>query len=331
MKNIAIVSLNGDDNSGGVERVVFYLKKILREQYSVFIMSRNGRSRKFDKIFYPLLFSIKLFFIKDSITISNSWQSFLFPVDFSIHHGTTAGYLKVVQAKSIGASYIAWMEKISARQAKTVIAVSKNCKRELEEIYKIDPKKIIVVNNFVDEKLFFPEERPDHDNIRILFSGRLEDRKGLPQLLNLASYVESISGFEIILAINSKINCELFSNFKKTSIYYNLDIPAMRKFYSSGDIFYFPTNYEGFSMATLEALSSGIPVIGTKFAIPEELDHYDFVGIFEDGDLRSLISEIQKMTQKNKSRRHEIHKIITRDFGCEQYKNKLLSIFTNTK
>jgi glycosyltransferase involved in cell wall biosynthesis len=220
------------------------------------------------------------------------------------------------------------MEKISARRAKTVIAVSENCKEELEELYKIDARKIVVLNNFVDEKLFFPKNDENHKTTRILFSGRLEERKGLSKLLKLAQFLESKPGHELLIAVNSKSNGELFSKFRNTHVYYGLDIPGMRKFYSSGDIFYFPTRYEGFSMATLEALASGIPVIGTNFAIPEELRSYDFVKIFETGDLNLLMKEIDVLVRKNKSRRHEIFKTITRDFGYEQYRDKLFSLIT---
>jgi glycosyltransferase involved in cell wall biosynthesis len=325
-KKITIVSLNGDDNSGGVERVVYYLKNILVERFSVSILKRKGRLQKIDKIFFPLLFSLKLLFYKKTITISNSWQSFLFPVDFSIHHGTTAGYIQAAKKKSFGSSYIAFMEKISARRAKTVIAVSENCKKELESLYKIDPKKIVVLNNFVDEKLFFSEVRDDYKTTRILFSGRLEERKGLSKLLELALFLESRPEYELIMAVNSRANSELFEKFNNTHIYCGLDIPGMRKFYSSGDIFYFPTQYEGFSMSTLEALASGIPVIGTRFAIPEEVRRCEFVKIFEDGNLDILLEKITELVQNNKTRRHEISAATAHNFGYEQYKNRLFSL-----
>jgi glycosyltransferase involved in cell wall biosynthesis len=247
-------------------------------------------------------------------------------VNFSIHHGTTAGYMKAVQKRSIGSSCISFMEKVSARRAKTIIAVSENCKKELEELYKINSKKIVVLDNFVDEKLFFPEEAESRKTTRILFSGRLEERKGLSKLLELAFFLESKPDYELLIAVNSKNNGELFSKFKNTHIFYGLDIPGMRKFYSAGDIFYFPTQYEGFSMATLEALASGIPVIGTEFAIPEELRRYDFVRIFATDDLGLLLKEINGLVQKNKSRRQKIANTVIRDFGYEQYKAKLLSL-----
>jgi len=325
-KNITIISLNGDDNSGGVERVVFYLKNILSQKYNVNIIKKNGKPGKFDKLIFPLIFSLKLLFKKNTITISNSWQSFLYPVDFSIHHGTTAGYLLNTGTKSGKSSFISWMEKISAKRAKKVIAVSENCKQELIDIYNIPCDKIIVLNNFVDENLFYPENTSLNNKINILFSGRLEERKGLSSLLEFAAFIENSDKYQLKIAVNSNQNCNLFSDFKNTIIEKNLDINGMRSFYNSGDVFYFPTKYEGFSMATLEALSCGIPVVGTGFAIPQEIRHYDFVSIVESNDLNYILSMINNIYNRQKNNKSEIHNKIKNDFGYMQYNQKLFSI-----
>ncbi|MDR1420831.1 MAG: glycosyltransferase family 4 protein [Treponema sp.] len=327
MKNIIIVSINGDDNSGGVERVVYYLNKILSAYCSVSIMRRRGKPGKFDKIIYPVYFSLKLFFTgKNTVVISNSWQSYLFPADFSIHHGTTAGYLEHSGIRSMKSAFVAWMEKKSAANAKKIIAVGDNCGRELEKYYSADPRKIIVLNNFVDENLFYPEKSEPRDVIRILFSGRLEERKGLSKILSLAQTLQDTEGLELCMALNSSMNCDKFDGLKNVRIHKNLDINAMRGFYSQGDILYFPSVYEGFSMATLEALSSGIPVIGSSFAVPLELRKYDFAQVFEDDSGSLLIENIKRLCEKTRNRRGEIHAIIAKDFGCAQYAEKLLSI-----
>jgi glycosyltransferase involved in cell wall biosynthesis len=325
-QKILIVSINGDDNSGGVERVVFYLNDILSKKYSVELLSRKGRPHKFDKIVYPLLFSFILLFKKNIIIISNSWQSFLFPVDFSFHHGTTAGFLRKTGRKSIGSSLLAWMEKISAKKARMNIAVSENCRDELIHIYGINPGKIIVLNNFVNEYAFYPEPADAHNTIRILFSGRLEYRKGIDKLLGLAKHIQDIPGFELCFALNSPLNRGLFEGLKGVTLRTNLTIEEMRRFYASGDVLYFPSRYEGFSMATLEALSSGLPVIGSEFAVPVEIRRYDFVRIFEGDDFPSFLDTVRTLHDENRRRRREIHEIIARDFGREQYKDTLFSI-----
>ena len=326
IKNIILVSLNGDDNSGGVERVVYYLKAILSEKYSVSMLQRKGNPGKLDKLIYPLFFSLRLLFKKKSIVISNSWQSFLYPVDFSIHHGTTAGYMRHAGIKSKKSALLAWMEKISARRAKTVIAVSENCKRELIELYGIASEKIIVLNNLVDERLFYPQAAGRNEKTTILFSGRLEERKGLAALLQLAQAIESTDTYQLKIAANSGDNAALFGSFKNTAILSGLDINAMREFYHSGDVFYFPTKYEGFSMATLEALACGAPVLGTGFAIPEEIRHYDFVRIEESAGVEKTLAAVAEMKRRFENKRPEIHQTIARDFGYEQYKAKLFQI-----
>jgi len=326
MENIILVSLNGDDNSGGVERVTYYLKAILSEKYGVSILKRSAKSGKFDKLIYPLLFSLRLLFKKDSIVISNSWQSFLYPVDFSIHHGTTAGYTRHTGVKSKKSALLALMEKISARRAKTVVAVSENCRRELIELYGIAPEKIIVLNNLVDERLFYPQAAEKDEKITILFSGRLEERKGLSALLELARAIESSDRYRLKIAANSGDNAALFANLKNTVISSNLDINAMREFYNSGDVFYFPTKYEGFSMATLESLACGVPVLGTGFAIPEEIRHYNFVRVEEAAGVEKTLAAVEEMKRKFNHMRPEIHQTIARDFGYRQYRKKLLKL-----
>jgi glycosyltransferase involved in cell wall biosynthesis len=326
MNKITLVSLNGDDNSGGVERVVYYLKKILSEKFSVSILQRKIKLGPFDKLIYPLLFSLRLLFEKKTFVISNSWQSFLFPADLSIHHGTTAGYMRHADVRSRKSALLAWMEKMSACKAKTVIAVSTNCKQELETLYGISPEKIIVLNNFVDEHLFYPMETQRTDRIIILFSGRLEERKGLSALLELAKAIESSDQYQLKIAVNSGDNCRLFENFKKTVISTHLDINAMREFYNSGDVFYFPTKYEGFSMATMEALACGIPVIGSGFAIPQELRHFEFVCVEESADVKAVLVRINNMHHTFINSRMEIHRRTIKDFGYEQYSQKLLRI-----
>jgi glycosyltransferase involved in cell wall biosynthesis len=326
MNKITLVSLNGDDNSGGVERVVYYLKKILTEKYNVSILRRKIKLGAFDKLIYPLLFSLRLLFKKDTFVISNSWQSFLFPADLSIHHGTTAGYMRHAGVRSRKSALLAWMEKISARRAKTVVAVSANCKQELETLYGISPEKIIVLNNFVDEHLFYPVEFSPNDKIKILFSGRIEERKGLSALLELAKAIESGDQFQLNIAVNSRDNCHLFEGFKNTVISTHLDINAMREFYNSGDVFYFPTRYEGFSMATMEALACGVPVVGSSFAIPRELRHFEFVCVEESADVSDVLAKIEEMKRRFGISRQKIHQHIINDFGYDQYARKLLHI-----
>jgi len=160
--------------------------------------------------------------------------------------------------------------------------------------------------------------------ITILFSGRLSWRKGVDRVRALADYLETVGDASLNIACNNGNGRSYFQERAKTEIQTGLSLDDMPAFYRSGDVLYFPTRYEGFSMATLEALACGIPVAGSRFAIPEEIRHYDFVEILEDAPPDKTLKHLRALAEKNRERRAEIHAIITRDFGRAQYEEKLL-------
>jgi glycosyltransferase involved in cell wall biosynthesis len=330
-QKIVIVSMHGTKNMGGVERVCYYLNEILSKHFETEIIAKvNINFGKFDIVIQSMVMSIRLLFIRNKIVFSNSWMSFLYPVDFSIQHGTTGGcQLRVPEvAKSPGAHIMRLFEKISCKTARNVVAVGKNAALELEELYHVRPSKIKILTNFVDEKIFYPitNQRENENHITILFSGRLEKRKGLDALKKLSNYIEKDKKYNLLIACNDKQGVELFLKNIRTRIFVGLHANEMNEFYNSGDILFFPTKYEGFSMATLEALSCGIPVIGTEYAIPSELRNFDFTKICDTTNIDSLIYEINKITVKYRERKKEIHEIIKYGFGFKQYKKKLLQL-----
>ena len=329
MKTIIIASLNGIENAGGLERVTYYIYEMLRADFRVKIIKRLPVSfGKLDFILQSLILSIRLFFIPNKIVISNSWHSFLFPADLSIHHGTMQGVQIFTQSHSRKSGLIAKMEALSAKTAKKILAVSQNCKRELARYYFVNPDKIAVLNNFVDESIFYPKQsnQAKTARTRILFAGSLCKRKGLPHLIELAKRIENEQDFELIIASNDKPEAENFSGLAKTRVISGLNLNDMPAFYNSGDILFFPTHYEGFSMSTLEALACGIPVVGTSFAIPEELQDYAFCKDITESlsDMDNVLKQIKSLSDKYTSQRQLIHDTVVGRFGKDQYRQTLL-------
>lgn len=335
---IVIVSQLGTSNAGGVERVSYYLKEILeKNSYDVELLTRGKLSfGNLSNIIWPILLSLKLHFINNTIVIGNSWHCFLYPADLSIHHGTTAGVLAHSQAGR-AAKFIAFMERISAEKAKKVLAVSWNCRNELIEYYKINPDKIEVLNNFVDETIFYPSQKlevtsnnnSEKQTISVLFSGALTERKGLKKLIEFSDYIETQNlpyNIELKLASNSKEAFHHFENKTHTKILSGMGIAEMPDFYRNGSLLIFPTLYEGFSMATLEALASGLPVLGTDFAVTKELESFDFCMKDDFSNIANTVKNCISLYEKYSSRKEEIASAITKDFGKSAYEKKLLSL-----
>lgn len=330
-------------NAGGVEKVSYYLKEILKEKYKVEILQKGKISfGKLNNLIHPILLSLRLCFKKNAFVIGNSWHCFLYPADISVHHGTSAGIMKCTGEGGMSLKLTAWMEKVSAKRAKQVLAVSENCKRELVELYGIPVKKIFVLNNFVQDEVFVPGEKKvsaQEDGkkvINVCFSGALCYKKGIDKLQAFSDYIESWSNPEYVIklniATNYEKNAEGFFCKKNTSVRTGLVSSQMPDFYRANDIMYFPTRYEGFSMAALEALSCGLPLVGSSFAVGPELEDYSFCYLINEQttseELTNIIIDLYQkyFSEGDKSKIHETIKI---NFGTEQYKAKLYTFIEN--
>ncbi|SFI95739.1 Glycosyl transferases group 1 [Treponema bryantii] len=333
-KKIILVSLNGIGNKGGVERVSWYLNEILTDHFDNVQVLTRGKLMpgKIGNLIWPVLLSLKLCFIRNKIVIANSWHCFLYPAELSIHHGTMAG-AKLHTTVGGAAGITAFMEKVSARKAKKILAVSINCKNELESYYKINPNKIEVLNNFVNEEVFFPKEESnagseDNKIINVLFSGSLDERKGLPKLIEFSKYIEDFKGpyqIKFTIASNTKDAYHFFEGLNNTKIVSGLGVEQMPDFYRAGDVLIFPTNYEGFSMSTMEALASGLSVIGTDFAIPDEIKDFAFCLRHDFSDISKTVEEIIRLYKTWHTQKAEIASKTIQNFGKKQYEEKFIN------
>lgn len=331
-KTICIASIHGLDNKGGLERVCQYLYEILSKKYKVKVIRGTKKPFKHGNwLLQSLIISLKLFFIPHKIVIGNSWHSFLYPCHLSIHHGTMYGNNLYIfnGANDLYRIRIAKMEQISGFTAKKVLPVGENVKTQLLKFYHIPENKIFVLNNFVNDSLYIPKDiYYKNGKIKILFVGRLNIGKGLNELKLLSDYIEKTNDYELHIACHNDANTDLFKMNKNTKIHVSVKPEEMPDFYNSGDVLYFPTHYEGFSMATLEALSCGIPVAGTNWAIGKELQNYPFTKITDLNNMESLINDIRNLYEQYKDKRVEIHETISKAFGRKQYEEKLMNLIS---
>lgn len=325
-KPIYIVSLNGIGNAGGVERVSYYFNEILKEKYQTKIITAPIKNAgKLGFVLNPLLVSLRLFFTPNKFVLCNSWHAFLYNSDISVHHGTTFGInAHLPETVTFGTKLLSKMEKVSAKVSKNVLSVSMNCSKELVENYKINQDKIFLLNNFVDDELFIPKKTKKTSVTKIIFVGSLGERKGLSNLVKLSDYLETVKGYKLLIATNTKANTGLFDNHKNTQVFTGLNINEMAEFYTKGDVLYFPTKYEGFSMSTLEALSCGIPVVGSDFAVTDELIGYKFCKRIDNFEPANVLKEADKLKNKYQDKKDAIHNSIKKRFGKEIYKKQFL-------
>lgn len=339
-----IVSLNGLNKSGGVERVAYYISCALKEKnlkYDILtreILEKNYpilkkiNNKKIKEYFSLVLTSFYLFRNKrKNFIISNGFFNPFYRSNVLFAHGSSSGYKKVL--KNTYFSVDGMFEFFSGIFAKKIIAVSEQTKKEWSNIYKINSRKIEVLNNCVDTEIFNLKKRnyEEKSNYRILFCGRLEERKGLSKLLELARKLENQKKYKLLIATFESEQKQLFSNFKNTEIRTNLDFSELQEFYSEGDIFYFPSVYEGFEMVTLEALACGVPVLGNDVGGIKELSAGNFIGVHLINNNENIIKQIDKIVNKYKSQeiKNKIFIEVSKNYSLEKYKEKLKMIFND--
>lgn len=342
MKKCFMVSYNGLSNSGGVEKVCNYLYEIFNDKiFDVHVVDNNLISSTFYGKFYKLIFGkihivafsffsslyIALQRKKGDIKIAHGFNSPFFKTDYLFVHGTMQGYINETgQTITKGLKILFWLEKKACKNAGVLLSVSQNAINEVKKYYTSRLKKFFIVNNGVDEKVFYPiKGRVDSGTTTILYCGRLDFGKGVRDILELAKSIEGTDRYKLLIACNNDNNVDLFQRLSNTTIKVGLSVDKMNEFYNSGDIMFFPSKYEGFEMVTLEALSAGIPVIGNDVGAVSELVKNNCPGV-ELIEKNNLLTQVDRVCNLYRSKREELHNYYTSSFGIEVYKERLYKI-----
>jgi len=173
------------------------------------------------------------------------------------------------------------MSKASTRR---IIAVSQQVKREIEGAYGVEPQRIVVIPNGVDAEMFHPRHRAGFrapvrerlgvtpDQFLVLFVGGDYRLKGLAALLEAARRVARALR---VLAVGVRPDAALVQLVREKDLQqmvmfsgHTTDVASL---YAAADCFALPTRYDTFSLATLEAMASGLPVIVSRAAGVSEL------------------------------------------------------------
>lgn len=339
---LLIVSWYGLNNVGGLERVTQYMYEAWKEKYDIEIvdlkrvkkaMAIGNRLIGLHNTTDALIMSCYVNILKRNCRKKNIeykciTQGFNAPfvqADLAFMHGTMRGVKVALEGEKAKWKVNQFLEKICCENSKRVIAVSESVKKEVKELYKIPASKIHTVENCVDTKQFYVDPNAIRNGkYRIIFSGRFEERKGLSKLLDFAKRVEEQNEFELYIATIGEQNNTLFSGLKHTVIKWGLNKDEMRKFYQEGDLMYFPSLYEGFSMVILESLSCGCPVIGTSETVIGDLCAKGIEGTFIYGggvrfDMLKQLCDIYRKPEK----RLLLHDNMEKYYSEEAYKKKL--------
>jgi glycosyltransferase involved in cell wall biosynthesis len=162
------------------------------------------------------------------------------------------------------------------RQARAVLAISQQ-HRDLA-LRTLPDIAIPIIYNGVETDVFTPE-RHESRTIRLLCVGRLIERKGQHHLLRSFAQlrVRHTQALQLTLVGTGDSEPELRQLAQALgladAVYFQGFVPRaeMPEVYRHADIFVLPSQSEGMSIALLEAMSAGLPVVVTDTGGTDEL------------------------------------------------------------
>ena len=225
---------------------------------------------------------------------------------------------------------------------KRIIALTKRTKNEIMHYFNVPSEDITIIPNGVDtldfspknSKLFRDEIRKKHNiddnDVVLIFVGYEFMRKGLRHVVNALPIITEKNVKVLVvgddnpqpykkLAIQQAVADKIIFAGRSADI---------KQYYAASDIFIFPTSYESFSMATLEAVASGLPIIATKVSGTDELIVDGKNGFFIKRDERDIAEKVNQMLKNNliKQMGREARKT-AENYSWEKVAEKIMKLY----
>lgn len=152
------------------------------------------------------------------------------------------------------------------KSAAKIICLSEPQKKLIAAKYALPLESIVVIPNGVAEKYFTGEKTKENTVPHLLFVGRLAAQKNLPLLIEAVSRMKENVYLDIVGEGEERENIEaLIQKYElhNVKLHGKKTGKELIELYKSADIFVLPSLKEGVSLAMLEALAAGLPVVAS--------------------------------------------------------------------
>ncbi len=223
------------------------------------------------------------------------------------------------------------ISKLVFKNADVVIAQTENMKKHMQEIFN---REVFIIPNGIDVEKFknSPAKEMirnilglDNSNRVIIFVGNLRPVKGVKYLIQAMSTIVQKEVNARLILVGKGQQSDYLKNLAKEFrlekyVIFVEEVPHEKvpEYLTASDIFVLPSLSEGFSIVSMEAMASGLPIIATKVGVLPEIIEEGVNGflieseeprkiaekvlyLLGDDDLRKRISENNKEKAKSYS------------------------------
>ncbi len=227
------------------------------------------------------------------------------------------------------------------KKADCILVLTKKTKKKLIKL-GIDERKIKLFSYWVDQQIFSPQNKQQirkqlkwDMHFNVLFVGRLVIEKGVKVLLDVAKKMPDI---QFIFAGTGQLDNEVRQRSREyNNIIYlgKISNTKLTTYYNAADVLVVPSlienvkkEYEeGVPRVIIEALSCGLPIIGTDNGGMKEIISESMVGKVCEGSLEAIIFAIREISNSNQMYQYKNR---ARQYALERFneRNGLIIIDT---
>ncbi len=193
------------------------------------------------------------------------------------------------------------LTKMAVSRADTITAVSKYTAGIVKKDLNLN-KNIEVIYNGIDSDIFFPASlKKNKKAVQVLFSGNLSKRKGAQWIPDIASKLNQNIHIQYTSGLRGDGFIKPAPNLIPNGSVPYKDMPDR---YRQMDMLILPTVREGFSLAILEAMASGLPVVASDCSsISEQIDHGKGGFLCPVGDVNAFAERINTLADSPRLRK----------------------------
>jgi len=234
--------------------------------------------------------------------------------------------------------------RYASEQANKIIAVSNQTKKDLINFFNVDETKIEVIYQNCDP--IFTSKVSEEEKSRIRFAynlpeefllnvGTIENRKNSLLIVKALKKLDTNTHLVIIgkeTSYTQVVKGFITNNNLMSRVHFLKDVPFqdLPGIYQQASIFIYPSEFEGFGIPVVEALSSGIPVIAAKGSCLEEAGGKEsiYVDPNDSNELADQINHIKNNTEKRELMIRSGFEHI-KNFADKRIADKLFNLYQN--
>lgn len=221
------------------------------------------------------------------------------------------------------------LEEKIFRGADKIVVTTVSMAESVRNGYGIPEDKIRVIPNYVETELFKPQPKEKRLIPRLVSVGRFEEQK------NYRVLIEAIAPMNVEMIFvgdgSQRIDLEDAARGSTANIKFVGNIPnsQIADLLTTCDLFILPSKYEGHPKALLEAMSCGLPVVGTKVPGIIEVIVDGKNGVLSDPNVQAIREAIHRLLADSDLRTRlgeAARKLVERNFSLDHVFNLEISL-----